>query len=79
MIHVDEESFLGDCADHFRGPDRKNPRPLHRQLYEGYRAAIMDGTLRPGQRIPASRILAAEPGISRIPILNAYAQLTVCH
>jgi len=56
--------------------DRKEPRPLHRQLYESYRAAIVDGTLRSGQRVPSSRILAAELGISRMPVLNAYAQLT---
>lgn len=55
--------------------DRKGPRPLHRQVYDGYRAAIVDGTLRGGQRVPSTRMLATELGISRIPILNAYAQL----
>jgi len=55
--------------------DRKGTRPLHRQLYEAYRAAIVEGTLRSGQRVPSSRILAAELGISRMPVLNAYAQL----
>jgi GntR family transcriptional regulator / MocR family aminotransferase len=55
--------------------DRKAQRPLHRQIYDGYRAAIMAGTLRPGQFVPSSRGLAAELGISRIPVLGAYAQL----
>lgn len=55
--------------------DRRGPRPLHRQVYDGYRAAIVDGTLRAGQRVPSTRMLAAELGISRIPILNAYSQL----
>jgi GntR family transcriptional regulator/MocR family aminotransferase len=55
--------------------DRKAPTPLHRQIYDGYRAAIVEGSLRAGQRLPSTRVLAPELGISRIPILNAYAQL----
>lgn len=48
---------------------------LYRQVYDGYRKAIVDGNLRPGQRIPSTRVLATELGISRIPILDAYGQL----
>jgi len=48
---------------------------LYRQVYEGYRKAIVDGSLRPGQRVPSTRVLASELGISRMPVLNAYAQL----
>jgi GntR family transcriptional regulator/MocR family aminotransferase len=55
--------------------DRKLSRPLHRQVYEAYRAAILERTLRAGQRVPSSRMLASELGISRIPVLAAYAQL----
>src|SRR5215469_16538513 len=55
--------------------DRAASRPLHRQLYEGLRVCITDGTLRAGQRLPSSRGLAAELGLSRITVLNAYAQL----
>jgi len=55
--------------------DRKLPRPLHRQVYAAFRAAIVDGRLRPGQRIPSTRLLASEIGVSRFPVLNAYAQL----
>ena len=49
--------------------------PLHRQVYDGFRAAILRGDLRPGQRVPSSRHLASELGISRIPVLDGYAQL----
>ena len=35
----------------------------------------MDHRLRPGQRIPSTRALASELGVSRFPVLNAYAQL----
>lgn len=55
--------------------DRKVPKPLHRQIYDGYRAAIVDSSLRPGQRIPSTRVLASELGVSRFPVLNAYSQL----
>jgi GntR family transcriptional regulator/MocR family aminotransferase len=55
--------------------DRKDSRALYRQVYDAYRTGIVGGNLRPGQRVPSTRLLAAELGISRIPILNAYAQL----
>jgi GntR family transcriptional regulator/MocR family aminotransferase len=55
--------------------DRNAPKALHRQIYDGYRTAIVDGRLHPKQRIPSSRVLASELGVSRFPVLNAYAQL----
>ncbi len=55
--------------------DRKGPKSLQRQVCEAFRTAILNGTLRPGQRVPSTRILSAELAISRIPALNAYAQL----
>ena len=56
--------------------DRRSPAPLYRQLYEGFRDAILERRLRAGQRIPSTRSLAAELNISRLPLLNAYEQLT---
>jgi GntR family transcriptional regulator/MocR family aminotransferase len=55
--------------------DRKSSKPLHRQIYETFRAAIANKNLRPGQRVPSSRTLANELGLSRTPVLNAYDQL----
>jgi len=55
--------------------DRKGPKALHRQIYDAYRTTIVNGGLRPGQRIPSTRMLASELGISRFPVLNAYTQL----
>lgn len=49
--------------------------PLHRQVYGGFRDAILRGDLAAGQQVPSSRALAAELGISRFPVLDAYAQL----
>lgn len=55
--------------------ERGAAAPLHKQIYDGFRAAILRGDLRPAQRIPSSRELAAELHVSRFPVLNAYAQL----
>jgi len=55
--------------------DRNDRKPLHRQIYDSFRTMICERRLPPGQQIPASRALAAELGISRIPVLGAYAQL----
>lgn len=55
--------------------DRAAGVPLHRQIYEGIRRAILGGLLRPGQRVPSTRILAVELGVSRLPVLTAYDQL----
>jgi GntR family transcriptional regulator / MocR family aminotransferase len=49
--------------------------PIYRQLYEWFRRAILAGQLRPAQRVPSTRNLAAELGISRIPVSSAYEQL----
>src|SRR5690348_2056197 len=49
--------------------------PLYRQLTDWFRQAILDGRLRPGQRVPSTRALAKELKISRIPVLGAYEQL----
>ncbi len=55
--------------------DRRTNTPLYRQLYDWFRGAVTDGRMRPGQRVPSTRSLAAELQISRIPVLNAYDQL----
>ncbi|MEP6898568.1 MAG: PLP-dependent aminotransferase family protein [Rhodanobacter sp.] len=49
--------------------------PLHQQLSEWFRQAIIDGRLRSGQRVPSSRNLADELKISRAPVMSAYEQL----
>ena len=49
--------------------------PLHRQLYRALRAAILNGRLAAGQRLPGTRQLARELGISRNTVLQACEQL----
>jgi GntR family transcriptional regulator/MocR family aminotransferase len=49
---------------------------LHEQLERGLREQVRSGRLAPGTRLPSSRALAAQLGISRGVVLEAYAQLT---
>lgn len=55
--------------------DRESATPLHRQVYVGFREAILRGDLTPGQKVPSSRALADDLAISRFPVLDAYGQL----
>ena len=55
--------------------DRTAALPLQRQLYGELRAAILGGRLAPGARLPASRALAQELGVSRNTVLGAFDQL----
>jgi GntR family transcriptional regulator / MocR family aminotransferase len=55
--------------------DRSRPEPLQAQLQRELRAAIRSGQLGPGERLPSSRALASELGISRGLVLECYAQL----
>jgi len=48
---------------------------LHRQAYRSLREAILAGRLAPGARLPSSRGLAAEAGMARNTVIQAYDQL----
>ncbi len=49
--------------------------PLHRQAYRALRQAILAGALAPGRKLPSTRVLAREAGLSRNTLLQAYEQL----
>ena len=49
--------------------------PLHQQVYEQIRVAILTGRVRSHQRLPASRQLAQSLGISRTTVTQSYDQL----
>ena len=55
--------------------DLEGPTPIYRQVYDWFQRAIVAGRLRPGQRVPSTRTLAADLKVSRIPVLTAYEQL----
>jgi GntR family transcriptional regulator/MocR family aminotransferase len=49
--------------------------PLTQELYDELRQSILGGQLLPGTRLPSTRALAEERGVSRNTVLNAYEQL----
>lgn len=49
--------------------------PLYRQICEQLAAWIEDGTLRPGDRLPATRDLATSTGVHRATVVRAYEEL----
>jgi len=55
--------------------DRGGDQPLRSQLETGLRDAIRDGRLRAGERLPSSRELARELGVSRGLVQECYGQL----
>src|SRR5258707_726654 len=54
---------------------RRDGGPLHRQLSERFKSAILDGSLEPGTRLASSRGLASQLGTSRGTVELAYATL----
>jgi DNA-binding transcriptional MocR family regulator len=49
--------------------------PLYLQMYRAIRKAILGGKLAPGARLPSTRTLADELGVSRNMVILAYEQL----
>jgi len=56
-------------------PPREPGTPAGRWLYAALRGAILDGRLRPGVRLPATRELARQHGLARGTIVGAFEQL----
>jgi GntR family transcriptional regulator / MocR family aminotransferase len=56
-------------------PTSGSSSPLRRQIYERLREAILGGQYPPGSRLPSSRALAQEMGVSRNTVLAAFEQL----
>jgi GntR family transcriptional regulator/MocR family aminotransferase len=55
--------------------DRSAAEPLHGQLADRLRDAIRTGRLTPRTRLPSTRLLAADLGLSRRLVVDAYSQL----
>jgi GntR family transcriptional regulator / MocR family aminotransferase len=56
-------------------PPRGPGQPAARWLVAGVRAAILEGRLRPGARLPPTRDLARHHGLSRGTVVSAFEQL----
>jgi GntR family transcriptional regulator/MocR family aminotransferase len=65
----------GGPVDLLLALDRQGDLPLYEQLESTLRGAIRDGQLKAGARLPSSRGLASELGISRGVVTSAYDQL----
>jgi GntR family transcriptional regulator/MocR family aminotransferase len=76
-VHFREKSLnqLGGPVDLLLELRRGNGRSLRAQLEEALRAAIREGRLGAGARLPSSRALAADLGVARGLVVEAYAQL----
>jgi GntR family transcriptional regulator/MocR family aminotransferase len=55
--------------------DPRQRAPLQLQIYESVRRAILEGVLTPGARLPSSRELADDLGVSRLTAVLAFDQL----
>jgi GntR family transcriptional regulator / MocR family aminotransferase len=56
--------------------DRTADRKISIQLYMGLKEILLSGGVTPGERLPASRILAREIGVSRTTVIDALDRLT---
>ncbi len=54
---------------------REDPAPLHRQLHEALLAAVLEGELPAGRKLPSSRLLARELGVARNTVIDVYETL----
>jgi GntR family transcriptional regulator/MocR family aminotransferase len=55
--------------------DAASGLPLHRQVYQALRGAIVTGRLARGTRVPSTRALAEMLGVSRTTLTSTFAQL----
>jgi GntR family transcriptional regulator/MocR family aminotransferase len=63
------------AAELLVGLRRDEPAPLHSQLEQELRSAVRSGRLAGGSIVPSTRALAAELGLSRGVVVEAYEQL----
>ncbi|WP_439611958.1 PLP-dependent aminotransferase family protein [Reyranella sp.] len=55
--------------------DPQSAEPLHRQIGEQMRRAILEGRLKPGTRLPSSRLMAQDLDCARGTVVLAFDQL----
>lgn len=55
--------------------DQDSARPLSTQLYASLRDLMLSGAIAAGQRLPASRTLARDLGLSRTTVIDAFDRL----
>jgi GntR family transcriptional regulator / MocR family aminotransferase len=60
----------------FEVVDHDDAQPLQAQIFRGLRRLISDGVLSPGAKLPSSRRLAEDFGVSRNTVVTALEQLS---
>ncbi|MEQ8763905.1 MAG: GntR family transcriptional regulator [Planctomycetota bacterium] len=55
--------------------DTRSATPLYEQIVEQVRQSVVEGRLRPGDRLPSIRELALELKVNRNTVAHAYEQL----
>lgn len=55
--------------------DSRSKKPLYEQIYSHIRAEIRNGSLKAGERLPSTRVLAEHLKVSRSTTQMAYDQL----
>ena len=55
--------------------DYRDSRPIYAQIVDGFREQITGGVLRPGEKLPSVRDLAAQLAINPNTIQRAYRRL----
>jgi DNA-binding transcriptional MocR family regulator len=55
--------------------DPRSTTPAYRQIEAGIRKLAEDGTLKPGERLPSTRVLAQKLGMDRTTVVRAYQEL----
>lgn len=68
-----KELILSECL--LQRLERRGATPLSRQIYALLRDLILAGDLPAGTKLPATRALALDTGLSRNTVLHAYDQL----
>lgn len=60
----------------FLGIEKSAGTPIYRQIEGQIRNAVLTGIIKPGLRLPASRVLARDLGVSRPTIVQVYEYLS---
>jgi GntR family transcriptional regulator len=59
----------------FVAVDLDSPTPAYRQIIDGLRVRLVEGDLRPGDRVPSIRELASDLGLHFNTVAEAYREL----
>ena len=55
--------------------DRKDSRPITKQIYQYVKKSILDGILKENEKLPSSRELSKDLSVSRNIVVESYEQL----